>query len=617
MAEKYDFSGWATRCNVKCSDGRTIRHNAFIDNDGQVVPLVWQHQHTDPSNVLGHALLENRAEGVYAYCKFNNTEKGQLVKEQVKNGDLNSLSIYANGLRQSPAGDVIHGVIREVSVVLSGANPQARIDNLAFEHSDGSDEIIEDEAIISGFIAHDSESKEATDTIEHANTKSQEDTEPEKGEKEMADNNEQTIQDVIDSMSDIQKKVMYFLIGKAVEENSAPNDNEENVEHSYDGGDAMNYNAFEDNDIKQDDVLSHSGVDINEFANDVLSHAENYGKLSDAVLAHAQEYGIENIDLLFPDAKSITSSPEFIARQTPWVKAVMEGIHHTPFAKIKTTYANITEDAARAKGYIKGDLKAAEVISLLQRETNPTTVFKKQEMDRDDKIDITDFDVVAWLKGEMRQMLDEEIAGAVLVGDGRLVTDREHIKTDCIRPIASEADLFSYKIKIAKIIDQTTAEAAIEAIIRGYKNYRGSGNKTMFIKESALCEMLLIKDSMKHPMYKTEAELATTLRVSKIVEVPDEIFERNKDIDPQFIIVDLNDYNAGADKGGAVSMFDDFDIDYNKEKYLIETRMSGAMTKPFGAMVGSTKIESALEAKSPVKVDKNGKPVTEHHEPEG
>lgn len=563
MGEKYDFSGYATRNDLKCSDGRTIRKNAFIDNDGETVPLVWQHMHNDVSNVLGHALLENREDGVYAYGKFNNTEKGQMAKSMVENGDVTALSIYANRLKQQ-GGNVLHGAIREVSLVLAGANPGAFIDFPVLEHGDDGDV---DEAYIYMhqplFLAHADTSE---DDLED-NEDNEKDTP--KGEK-MA--KEKTVQDVFDELTEEQKNVVYFMIGQALEDAGA-NNKEEDVEHyDMEGIDFMKHNVF-DSETMPMDTLSHA-----EMAT-IFKDAQRFGSLKESVIQHAEEYGIENIDWLFPDARTLADQPGFIKRNPDaWVDIVMNGTHHTPFSRIKMLFADLREDDARAKGYAqKAKLKKEEVFGLLKRTVNPTTVYKKQKLDRDDVIDITDFDVVSWLKGEMRMMLDEELARAILFGDGRTALDPDKIPDANIIPIAKEASL--YKIDVTPA--DTTPEAIIEAAVRGQNNYEGSGNTILFVGNSTVTDMLLVKDLNKHRMYKDLAELALACSVNKIVKVPDSIVPS----DIVGVIVDLADYNVGADKGGSVNMFDDFDIDYNQQKYLIETRCSGCLTKPFSAVV--------------------------------
>ena len=553
--EKYDFSGWATRNDIKCSDGRTIRKNAFKDNDGQTVPLVWNHSHNDPANVLGHALLENRDQGVYAYCTFNNSELGQTAKELVEHGDVTSLSIYANKLKQN-GGDVIHGAIREVSLVLAGANPGAYIDSVMV-HGEESDE----EAVI--FTGENI-------SLSHAENEPQ----PEKKiEEENTMAKEKTVQDVFNELTEEQKQVVYALIGQALEDAQ-----DEEDEGDYE----MKQNVFDNDEMNSGNVLSHSDM------MDIISDAKRYGSMKDSFLAHTQNYGIENVDFLFPDPENVNMPPTFIERDMGWVQKVMNGVHHTPFSRIKSMFADITADEARAKGYIKGNLKKEEVFTLLKRTTTPTTIYKKQKMDRDDVVDITDFDVIAWLKKEMRLMLDEEIARAILVGDGRLSSSDDKINETNVRPILTDEDLYTVKANITVATNATGSEKAkafIDEVIRSRKDYKGSGNPTLFTTEDMVTECLLLEDSMGHKLYKSEAELATTLRVKEIVTV--EVMEGVKDKnshDVAGIIVNLADYNVGADKGGAVNMFDDFDIDYNQQKYLIETRCSGALIKPYSAI---------------------------------
>ena len=558
---KYDFSGWATKNNLKCSDGRTILKDAFKENDGQKVPLVWNHQHNDPNNVLGHALLENRNDGVYAYCAFNDTEAGQQAKQLVEHGDVASLSIYANKLKQR-GNDVVHGVIREVSLVLAGANPGAFID-VVMSHGEDSEgdgviSMMEDISLSNGEIDDN--------TISHAE-ENKEDKKVEENSKDM------TLQAIIDTMTEDQKNVMYYLIGKAVE------GNDENDE----GGDKnMKHNVFDQTEDTQENTLSHDAM------NTIISDAKRYGSLKESFLAHAQEYGIENIDYLFPEAETLNKTPEFIKRDTGWVSKVMNGVHHTPFSRIKSMFADITEDDARAKGYIKGNLKKEEVFSLLKRTTTPTTIYKKQKLDRDDVIDITDFDVVAWLKTEMRMMLDEEIARAILIGDGRLSSSDDKINEQNIRPIVSDADLYTIKTKITIANNATSddkAKAFIRSVIKSRKNYKGSGEPTLYTTEDLVTDCLLLEDNTGRVIYDSLEKLKNVLRVKEIVTVP--VMEGLKDAegnDVLAIVVNLADYNVGADKGGAINMFDDFDIDYNQQKYLIETRCSGALTKPYSAI---------------------------------
>ena len=573
MAESYDFSGWATRNNVRCSDGRTIMQDAFKENDGQKVPLVWNHRHDDPLTVLGHALLENRPEGVYAYCTFNNTESGRSAKELVQHGDITSLSIYANKLKQN-GGNVVHGMIREVSLVLAGANPKALIANV-IQHG----EELDDEAQIYFDEPLSLQHSEETETKEI-----KEDT------KEMAEkpesNSEETVADVFNTLNEKQKNVVYYLIAQAMK--GKKNNNTEEDEE-------VKHNVFDSYDEGGEDVISHADLE------EVLKDGKRYGSLRDSAIQHGMEdltylahdgatYGVDPVDYLYPDARNITNTPQMIARDTGWVNEVMKSVHHTPFSRVKGLYANITADEARARGYVKGHKKVEEVITLLKRSTTPTTVYKKQKMDRDDVIDITDFDVVAWLKGEMRGMLEEEIARAILVGDGRSSSSDDKINEMNIRPIWTDDDLFTIKVAVtAGDTDDATAKEVIRQIIKSRKDYKGSGNPVFFTTEDMLTDMLLIQDAMGRDIYDTEEKLRTKLRVSKIVTVP--VMENLTRTDSAGVvhtlgglIVNLADYNVGADKGGAINMFDDFDIDYNQEKYLIETRCSGAMTKPYSAM---------------------------------
>lgn len=580
MDKTYDFAGWATRNNVRCADGRTILRNAFKENDGQKVPLVWNHRHDDPYTVLGHALLENRDEGVYAYCKFNNTESGQNAKELVQHGDITSLSIYANRLQQD-GGNVIHGVIREVSLVLAGANPKAVIANVIQHGEELNDEaqIYFDEPLV---LEHADEDKKEKTMVEDKKEE----------EKTMVDEkktseNEETIADVIATFNEKQKKVFYALIGQALSEKE--NDNESEEDNS------VKHNVFDRDDENQENVISHDDLQ------EVLKDAKRCGSLRDSAIQHGLEdvqylahadYGVDPVDYLYPDARNVTATPQMIQRNTAWVSKVMQGVHHTPFSRVKSLFANITGDEARARGYVKGNRKLEEVITLLKRTTTPTTVYKKQKMDRDDIIDITDFDVVAWLKGEMRGMLEEEIARAILVGDGRSPSSDDKINEMNIRPIWTDDDLYTIKAAVAPASNATAEDAAklmIKQIIKARKDYKGSGNPTFFTTEDVLTDMLLIQDTTGRDIYDTEEKLRTKLRVKEIVTVP--VMEGLTRTDNEShtrklagIIVNLDDYNVGADKGGAINMFDDFDIDYNQEKYLIETRCSGAMIKPYSAI---------------------------------
>ena len=654
MEKNYDFSGWATKANLLCSDGRIIRQNAFEECDGMKVPLVWNHQHNNPDEVLGHALLENRDEGVYAYCSFNDTDAGQNAKLLVQHGDVNQLSIYANKLKQQGC-NVIHGVIREVSLVLAGANPGAYIDSVMM-HGDDS---FEEGMIYSG------EDFDYVAPLTHSDTGKNN----EKGEKEVAEEtkkpeekpgNEETVADVFNTLSEKQKKAVYVLIGQAIEDakgespkepakdemehskcgsgsdddkkklehsKCGSSDDEKKLEHAKDemeddpdetvedvfntltekqkkivyalvgmaregmdettdkkneGGDNnMKHNVFENDANNEQEVLSHSDMV------EIMADAKRNGSLKDAVLQH----GITDIEYLFPDAQATNKVPGFIKRDDTWVAEVMNNVHHTPFSRIKSVFADITEADARAKGYIKGNLKMEEVFTLLKRITTPTTIYKKQKLDRDDVVDITDFDVVAWLKTEMRMMLDEEIARAVLVGDGRSSSSNDKINEQNVRPIWTDDDVYTVKVGIelkADATDDDKAKAFIRNTIKSRKNYKGSGNPFMFISEDMLTNCLLLEDTNQRVIYDTIEKLATALRVKKIVPVPvmDGLTRTvgSKTHELAGIYVNMADYNIGADKGGAVNMFDDFDIDYNAQKYLIETRCSGALTVPYSAV---------------------------------
>lgn len=567
---KYDFSGWATRNNLKCSDGRTIMKDAFKENDGQTVPLVWNHRHNEPYNVLGHALLENRDNGVYAYCTFNETESGKNAKLLVEHGDVSALSIYANRLKQQGV-NVVHGDIREVSLVLAGANPGAYIDSVICHGEESDDEAV----IYTGeniCLYHSSGSKSKDENNDGGNSETM------NNENHRKTGDEETVADVFNTLTEKQKTVVYAMIGQALEDANPSDDDSEG------GNEKMKHNVF-DNDDYQENFLSHSDIEA------IFSDAKRYGSLKDSFLAHTQDYGIENIDYLFPEAQTLNAPPEFIKRETDWVQKVIGSTHHTPFSRIKSVFADITEDEARAKGYIKGKLKKEEVFSLLKRTTTPTTIYKKQKLDRDDVIDITDFDVVAWLKSEMRIMLDEEIARAVLVGDGRLASSDDKINEQNIRPIWTDADLYTIKATVEVASDSTDdqkAKAFIRKAIKARKDYKGSGNPTLFTTEDILTDCLLLEDNMGRVIYDSVDKLATVLRVKEIVPVPVmENLSRTSGSDTlnlMGIMVNLSDYNIGADKGGAVNMFDDFDIDYNQQKYLIETRCSGALIKPYSAI---------------------------------
>ena len=572
---KYDFSGWATKNNIKCSDGRTILRDAFKHNDGQTVPLVWNHQHNESANVLGHAVLENREEGVYAYCTFNDTEAGKNAKLLVEHGDVTALSIYANQLKQN-GSNVMHGTIREVSLVLAGANPGAFIDSI-IRHG----EFCEDEAVI-----YTGENL----SLEHADQKpsDKEDKagEDDKGDGKVEGKDQKTIKDVVDSMSEEQKNVLYALVGQALEGKEMAQSAIEENNNIEDGGEQeMKHNVFEGKETDNKNVLSHDAMET------IFKDAKRYGSLKESFLAHAENYGIKDIEWLFPDAKNVNMPPDFIKRDDSYVQKVMRGVHHVPFSRIKSMHADITADQARAKGYIKGKLKKEEVFTLLKRTTSPTTIYKKQKLDRDDVVDITDFDVVAWLKMEMRMMLDEEIARAILVGDGRLSSDDDKINEMCIRPIATDADLYCVKAPVtvaSAATEEEIAKAFIRTVIKSRKEYKGSGSPTLFTTEDVLTNCLLLEDKNGRIIYDTVEKLATALRVKEIVTV--EVMEGAKTkVEAQekplmALMVNLVDYYVGADKGGAVNMFDDFDIDYNQQKYLMETRCSGALVKPYSAI---------------------------------
>ena len=576
---KCDFSGWATRNDLLCGDGRVIKKDAFKDNDGKTVSLVWNHEHNDPNAVLGHAILENRDEGVYAYGFFNDSENGQLAKKLVSHGDVSSLSIWANKLKQN-GREVLHGEIRELSLVLAGANPGAYIDVVMAHNDEGED--------VSELYANYNENIMIHAASEDEKSDSNKEEKPVEEEKKQPDT-EKTVGEVFDTLTEEQKTVVYAIIGKALEDSGETEDEMDEED------DNMKHNVFENEEVKQEGVLSHSEMQA------ILADGKRYGSLRESFLAHAGDtqysdktatYGIDGADdFLFPDAHNLNVPPSFISREMGWVKKVMNGTHHTPFSRIKSMFADITEDDARAKGYIKGKLKKEEVFTLLKRTTTPTTIYKKQKMDRDDVIDITDFDVVAWLKSEMRLMLDEEIARAILVGDGRLSSSDDKINESNIRPIWTDEDLYTIKalVSVAAGADEDTkAKAFIRAAIKSRKEYKGSGNPTLFTTEDVLTDCLLMEDGMGRIIYDSPEKLANVLRVKEIVTVP--VMENlTRTVDTKThelmgIIVNLADYNVGADKGGAINMFDDFDIDYNQQKYLIETRCSGALIKPYSAI---------------------------------
>ena len=617
--KNYDFAGWVTKNNVKCSDGRTIRQNAFAHMDGKRVSLVYNHNHEDLDNVLGYVDLENRKDGVYGYAKCANTDMGNTAKELVHSGSLVSFSIYANNLSEKN-GDVMHGDIKEVSLVLAGANKEALIDSF-FEHGvdgetgmyfyngEGDCEFTED------FLSHadKDDEEDEKENPEDENTVSEDESEEKDSEKEddkmenekkiqhSDESNDKTVEDIINTMNDEQKDAMYALIGAALED-AKSEDSDEEVKHSDEGGEVMKNNLFENEVKEQENVLEHS--DIQEIMTVAKSGSKTLKQaFNDYCLAHSidttgmnilpnqatssQSYGVRDLDMLFPEYKAQSNIPEFIKRDTTWVDVVNAGVKKVPFKRIKSMFANITEDEARAKGYIKGDQKAPEVFELLGRTTDPQTIYKLQQLDRDDIIDIEDFDVVAWIKAEMQIMLAEEKARAILIGDGRSANNRHKIKEDHVRPIATDVPLFNIKVNVnvaADADEDTTYKEFKKAVLRGRKQYKGSGNPTLFTTEEVLTELLLLEDKMGHPLYKTETELATALRVSKIVTV--EVME-NQTVDSKpllGVIVNLNDYTVGGDGNREKGMFEDFDIDFNQYKYLIETRMSGALTKPYSAM---------------------------------
>lgn len=559
----YDFAGWATRNDIKCVDGRTIRRDAFKNCDGKIVPIVWNHNHDGPEYVLGHGLLRNLPEGVRVYGLLNNTSSGETAKACLMSGDINGLSIYANQLKQTRSKDVLHGNIREVSLVLAGANPGAYIDDIVV-HSDESDEgYVDGEAFIfsEGLELFHAEPKQPKSDDKKEDSTVAESTK--------TTDNEKTVGDVFDELTEEQKQVVYAIIGKAIEDATGESSKEDTD---------VSHNVFE-NDNDQNS-MKHSD-DVIQAA---IADGKRYGSMRDSFLAH----GINDIEWLFPEDRTLDVPPRIIDNDQGWVSTVMNGVHHVPFSRIKSMFADLTEDDARAKGYIKGNYKKEQVFSLLKRSTAPTTVYKKQRMDRDDIIDITSFDVVAWLKSEMRTKLNEELARAILIGDGRLASSDDKINEGNIRPIFNDDDLFTIKCQVAvKSADDTDTrtKAAIRAIIKSRKDYKGSGNPTFFTSEDMLTDMLLLEDEIGHPLYADEAALARKLRVNRIVTVPQmENFNGSKGGAFIGLIVNLSDYTVGADKGGAVNTFDDFDINYNQQVYLIETRCSGALTVPYSAI---------------------------------
>ena len=642
MAKKCDFAGWATKNDVRCADGRVIRKNAFADQDGARVPLFWNHQHNDPEMVLGHAILMNKEDGVYAKGYFNNSAKAQHVKESIQHGDLLALSIYANQLKED-GGNVLHGVIRELSVVPGGANPEALIETAMLAHGDvWEDAVLVMEAEDTDILMHsdvnedeeeekkeekkeaDEDKKKESTTEEKVEEKETEESESESEDKE-EDNEESddknksskdddkeeeeemkhsgteelTVGDVLKTLNEDQKKAVAVLIdaisGDDEDEDEEIEDEEDNEEDT-----SVKHNVFDD-ERNYGPVLSHSDMEAifadwkrvgslkeavkHQMEEGVLAHTV-YNHNDDGTQGDAQTYGIADINYLFPDAKTINNEPDFISRQMDWVKKVMNGVRHTPFSRVKSIHANITMDEARAKGYVKGVKKSEEVFALLKRVTTPQTIYKKQKLDRDDILDITDFNVVAWIKAEMRMMLEEEAARAILIGDGRSAASSDKISEDHIRPIASDAALYTVKVTVPEAADDAAfAKALITAAVKARKNYKGSGNLTMFTTAGYHTDMVLLEDQMGRPLYDTDDKLATKLRVNGIVDVePMEGVTDSNDNELVAVLVDLRDYNVGADKGGATEFFEDFDIDYNQEKYLLETRFSGALVKPYSAI---------------------------------
>nr|DAR16369.1 MAG TPA: major capsid protein [Caudoviricetes sp.] len=603
MAPKCDFSGYATRNDVRCSDNKVIRHGAFAAYDGKTVPLVWQHQHKDVSNVLGHADLEVREDGVYAYAHLNHSDAGRTAREMIRNGDVKALSIYATHVK-AKGNDVVHGELVEVSIVLRGANPGAYIDQISITHGDDGDEV---EAVMYtdaqiDFVSYSDEDEdeepdvEETEEADEADDVEHAEDEPEADEAE-GDGDDPTLGEIFDSMTEEQKTAVYAIVGQLVETADEEAEESEDTAHSdTTTEDTMAHqNVFEGSKKTEElPVLSHDDMQK------IFEEAKACGSLKEAVLAHADNYGIKQIDTLFPDAKNLWTTPEFIKRKTDWVSSVVGAAKHSPFSRIKTQFADITADEARAKGYIKGNKKKDEVFTLLKRVTSPTTIYKKQRLDRDDIIDITDFDVVSWIRGEMRIMIEEELGRAVLIGDGREASSDDKIKEDCIRPIFKEDSLYAPRVILAK---ETTTEDMLDSIVRAMDDYEGSGNPTWFAAPSVVTEILLLKDKMGHRLFNSLSDLADYVGVSRIVKVPlmknlIRTSAKNGKVDALGIIVNMSDYTIGADKGGQLFAAEDFDISFNQYHYLLETRLSGALTKVKSAII--------LERKQ-----ENGAPVTE------
>ena len=597
MAVKCDFSGYATKNDVRCSDNKVIRHGAFAAYDGKSVPLVWQHQHKDVTNVLGHADLEVREDGVYAYAHLNHSDAGRTAREMVRNGDIKAMSIYATHVK-ARGNDVVHGELVEVSLVLRGANPGAYIDQVSIQHGDNGDEI---EAVMYtdaqiDFVSHSDEEDEdfeaeETDDVEHA------EEEPEADEAE-SDEDDPTLGEIFEGMTDQQKTAVYAIVGQIVDadDEEAEEPVEDTAHSDTTTEDTMAHqNVFEGSKTEELPVLTHADVE------QIFADAKSCGSLKEAVLSHADNYGIKQIDTLFPDAKNLWTTPEFIKRKTDWVSSVVGAAKHSPFSRIKTQFADITAEEARAKGYIKGNRKKDEVFSLLKRTTSPTTIYKKQKLDRDDILDITDFDVVTWIRGEMRIMIEEELGRAVLLGDGREASSDDKIKEDCIRPVYKEDTLYAPRVILAK---ETTTEDMLDSIVRAMDDYEGSGNPTWFAAPQVITEILLLKDKMGHRLFSSLSDLADYVGVSKIVKVPlmknlVRTSNKNGKVDALGIIVNMSDYTIGADKGGQLFAAEDFDISFNQYHYLLETRLSGALTKVKSAII----LERKQEAGSPVAED--------------
>ena len=576
----YDFHGWASKPDVRCSDGVTIEQGAFSNCDGAIVPIVWNHQHNSPDNILGKALLVQRDGGIYVYGSFNDTPMGQNCKTLVAHGDIDALSIFANNIKRH-GDNIVHGIIREVSLVIAGANPEAKIQEVIAHGSDTISGIV---AITPTDIEIQHGDVPMPNYISHASETDGDNVGEGEAANNSSENDGKTFGEIISTMSDKQRDAMYKLIMAALETDIDEVTETEKEEEN----ETMKQNAFENANEIKNDTLTHAQQLV------IISDAKRFGSMKESVLQHSEEYGINQIDYLVPEPKAQTNVPDFIKRDTGWVTDVMSAVHRTPFSRIKSLFADITEDEARAKGYLKGKLKKEEVFGLLKRTTTPTTVYKKQKMDRDDVIDITDFDVIAWLKREMRLMLDEEIARAVLLGDGRLASSDDKINEQCIRPVWKDEELFTIKSLVTVSGTATAddkAKAFIRAAIKSRKDYRGSGNPTLYTTEDFLTDMLLLTDATGRDLYESVDKLAKKLRVNKIVTVP--VMEGVTDTDGSTlmgIIVNMNDYTIGADKGGAINMFDDFDIDYNQQKYLIETRCSGSLTKPYSAIAITLKV---------------------------